>query len=468
MTLSLQSRSRASALAATTGPLLVAIALPLAAQPAPWNQWRGPGRDGHATGFEAPADWTAGLSRRWSVAVGAGLSSPVLDGERVFLFTREGEDEVLTAFALADGEQLWQARDTAPFEANMQAANPQFFERSKGKGPFATPLVEGGRIFTVGVTRRLQSRDAETGESIWRQELRLDGEDGSETEVDWNGPNYYGAASSPLIHSGTLIVQIGNSKRGEVVGLDPATGERRWTWDGLAVVSSSPVVATFGAPEPIEQLVAVTRHATVGLDPSTGAELWRFALDSNAHIATPVIWKDAVIFGTYTGEQIALDVARGETGGWQATERWRSDRRSFVATPVLRGDRLYGLAHNRRGQYYVLDAGTGELLWGSEGREGPNASLVDTGGVDDSGGALLVVDAFGTLLVMRPRDPELEVVARYPFSERQTWAHPAVVGRDLLIRDTQELARWSFGRDGETIVANQPAEARTAGPEEGR
>jgi outer membrane protein assembly factor BamB len=418
-----------------------------ASDQAPWNQWRGPGRDGVAPGLLAPADWSGGLVRVWSVEVGAGLSAPVTDGEAVYLFTREGDDEVLAAFALADGSRRWQSRDAIPFEANAQAANPQFFERSKGKGPFATPLVADGRVFTLGVTRLLQARDAATGERLWRVELPVaydaDGAPVGETEANWNGPNYYGAASSPLIHDGTLIVQVGNSQRGQVVGLDPATGERRWTWDGLAVVSSSPVVATIGAEE---QLVAVTRYATVGLDPRNGAELWRFALESNAHIATPVVWGDTVIFGTYQGEQIALDVARSADGSWKASERWRSDRRSFVATPVLRGDRLYGLAFNRRGQYYVLDAATGKVLWGSTGREGPNASFVD------AGDALLALDAFGALLVLQPSEPGLEIVARYPLSERQTWAHPAVAGSDLVIRDTHELARWRFAEGGEATV----------------
>src|SRR5215813_356106 len=89
-------------------PLLIFAAL-AAAGPgfaADWPQWRGPGRDGLAPGFQAPAHWPAALTKVWSVEVGPGHSGPAVAGGRVFVLTRQGGDEVVAARDLATGKEL--------------------------------------------------------------------------------------------------------------------------------------------------------------------------------------------------------------------------------------------------------------------------------------------------------------------------------------------------------------------------
>jgi hypothetical protein len=59
-----------------------------------WPQWRGPNRDSKVTGFTAPKTWPKALTQKWTVGVGDGVSSPVLVGDRVYVFGRQGNDEV--------------------------------------------------------------------------------------------------------------------------------------------------------------------------------------------------------------------------------------------------------------------------------------------------------------------------------------------------------------------------------------
>ena len=73
-----------------------------------WPQWRGPKRDGVASDFKAPKSWPEKLRLEWKVRVGYGAASPVMAGDRVYLFTNQGRGEVVTALSLRDGKQVWQ------------------------------------------------------------------------------------------------------------------------------------------------------------------------------------------------------------------------------------------------------------------------------------------------------------------------------------------------------------------------
>src|SRR5262245_52916629 len=63
-----------------------------------WPRWRGANGDGVVTGFAAPKTWPDQLKQRWKIAVGVGHSSPLVVGERVYLHSRQGEDEVAAAY----------------------------------------------------------------------------------------------------------------------------------------------------------------------------------------------------------------------------------------------------------------------------------------------------------------------------------------------------------------------------------
>ena len=85
----------------------VAVLGPVSAFAQDWPQWRGPGRDGAATGFRVPAEWPEALTQRWSVEVGLGYATPLVVGERLFVFARQGEEEVMSELDPADGASRW-------------------------------------------------------------------------------------------------------------------------------------------------------------------------------------------------------------------------------------------------------------------------------------------------------------------------------------------------------------------------
>ncbi|MCY4511650.1 MAG: hypothetical protein OXG35_32495, partial [Acidobacteria bacterium] len=79
--------------------LLVTVGETAAAQTGrlDYPQWRGRDRDGAASGFTEPSAWPAELTRRWTVPVGQGYATPIIVGHRVFMFTRQNGDEVMTS-----------------------------------------------------------------------------------------------------------------------------------------------------------------------------------------------------------------------------------------------------------------------------------------------------------------------------------------------------------------------------------
>src|SRR5918992_463424 len=130
---------------------------------ADWPQWRGPNRDGAGAVFTEPAQWPEKLIERWKVAVGSGHSSPVLVGNRIYLHSRQQDNEVIAAFDAQTGKVMWQDRYPAPYRMNPAATG-------HGPGPKSTPVVADGRVVTLGISGILSVLDANTGKVLWRKQ----------------------------------------------------------------------------------------------------------------------------------------------------------------------------------------------------------------------------------------------------------------------------------------------------------
>ncbi len=78
-----------------------------------WPQWRGPNRDGKASGFTAPKSWPKALNQKWKTTVGLGDATPALVGDKLYAFTRQGDDEVVLCLSAADGKELWRNKYAA-------------------------------------------------------------------------------------------------------------------------------------------------------------------------------------------------------------------------------------------------------------------------------------------------------------------------------------------------------------------
>jgi len=110
----------------------------------------------------------------------------------------------------------------------------------------------------------------------------------------------------------------------------------------------------------------------------------------------------------------------------------------YMNSPVLSGNLLFGMSDRRSGQFFCLDATTGATLWTSEGRQGDNAAIINASDF------LFLLNDEANLIVAKAGAKAYEPVAKYTVAESSTWAHPAVIGKRILIKDKSMLALWSL------------------------
>ena len=385
-----------------------------------WGQWRGAARDGVVKNFAAPAVWPKELKRLWKVPTGGGYSSPLVSAGRVFLHTRQEEVEVVSAFDLTTGKTLWSKSYPAPFSKNQYAVK-------MGKGPNSTPVLHAGNLYTLGVGAVLSAFDAKTGELKWRKDFSA--------QID-TSKMFCGTAMSPVIEKGMLIVHVGDDRGGQVVAFDAATGAEKWKWQGDGPGYSSPIVVDLAGAR---QVVTLTDRSVVGLAADSGKLLWKmaFADEWNENIVTPVVYgKSLIVSGIRQGTR-AFEVVN-TAAGYEAKQLWHNPQVSmYMSSPVLDGDYLYGLSSQRKGQYFCLDARTGQIVWATDGREGNQAAVLSAGGV------LLFLTADADLIVAARSRKGFEPLARYRVADAATWAHPAVFGKQILVKDEAALSLWS-------------------------
>jgi outer membrane protein assembly factor BamB len=400
------------------------ITLASAAAGQEWNQWRGPGRDGLVPASQAPKAWPVALKQTWRVPTGEGYSSPLFSQGRVFVHARQDPDEVVTAIDYAKGEVLWQKKYPAEFQKNQYAVK-------MAKGPNATPLVVGNRLFTVGVTAVVNAWDTATGKLLWTKDF-------SKT-VDTT-KMFCGTAASPLLLNGQVVIQVGSDIHGgQILALDPASGETRWEWRGAGPGYASPVVIDVGGQT---QLVSMTDSSIVGLNAKDGKELWSIPFPDEWHenIVTPV-WTGThlIVSGTRQGTHaFALQQSGGK---WQATESWKNSEVSmYMSSPVYGDGLLYGFSDKRKGQFVALDAKTGVVRWITEGREGEHASVLLLPA------HVVYLTNNADLIVTRRNTPKFEIAQRYDVAEGATWAMPVFLGTDVLVRDASGLSRLTPGQ----------------------
>jgi len=411
-----RSRSRARVRYLRVGAFFLCWVAVASAQEQDWPQWRGARRDG-SVDAALPSQWPDALTKRWEIAVGAGHASPVVSGNRVVVIARQGDQEIVRALDVASGKEMWRAAYPAPYVVNPAAW-------AHGPGPKSTPAIAGGRVFTLGISGILSAFDLANG------------------TLDWRVPApavlpQYGAATSPLIDGTSVIVHVGGDGNGALTSFDAATGKPRWQWKGDGPGSGSPIIATFGG---VRQVIAQTQRLLVGLNASSGALLWQvpFTDDFSQNAFTPVAFQDLLI---NAGVDAPLTAIRPKLNGgkWIAETVWTNPQTPmFMSSPVVIDGTIYGLTTRGKGQFVAIDAATGKLRWNTQGREGDNASILG------SRSWLLASTTDGNLIVARANPQKYEEVRRYQIAQSAVWAHPAITGRSIIVKDVDKVICWSF------------------------
>jgi len=391
---------------------------------ADWPQFRGPTGQGLVPNGRLPVEWGRTRNIAWKRAIpGAGWSSPVVAGGRVYLTTslsvqgRPTGDQSLRALALdaKTGELLW---DREVFlQSGVSAA------RISGKSSHAnpTPVVDDGRLFVHFGHQGTACLDL-AGNLLWRN-----------TSLTYEP--VHGNGGSPALVDGALVFNCDGNDRQFVAALDAGTGKLLWKTDRNAHASRgfsfcTPLVITVNRRK---QVVSPGSDVVAGYDPACGKEIWRVRYVGWSVVPRPVFGHGLLFVCIGSESPKLLAIRSGGEGDVTDTHVAWTTQKAVPMTPslLLIGDDLYMVADN--GVASCLDAKTGRGHWRE--RLGGNYSASPL--VADS--KIYFVSEEGACTVVKA-GKRFQPVARNDLGER-TLASPAAADGGLYLRTERHLYR---------------------------
>ncbi|MEQ9410895.1 MAG: PQQ-like beta-propeller repeat protein [Fuerstiella sp.] len=404
-----------------------------------WPQWGGPQRDivWRESGIVERLPTDGLLPRVWSVPVAEGYSGPAVADGRVFLTDRQPaeQNERVLCFDADTGQELWKKSYPARYTISYPA------------GPRATPVVDEGRVYTIGAIGQMYCLQADTGEEIWEKDFQQDY--GTRLPI-------WGMAAAPLVDGQRLITLVGGSDGALVVAFDKSTGRELWrSLEDETVGYCPPVIYEFGGRR---QLIIWHPSAVSSLDPETGDVIWQmpWQIRSGLTIPMPRQSGDHLFLTAFYNGPLMLKV-----GADQAEVVWRGRSNSeqedktdglhsIMPTPWVNSDNIFGVCSY--GQLRGLDAATGERLWETTEATGRgrwwNAFIIpheDRFFLHNEQGDLIIArlssDGYTELSRAKLVEPTRKVQRRMTI-----WSHPAFAMQSVFARNDRELVRVSLAK----------------------
>jgi outer membrane protein assembly factor BamB len=383
-----------------------------------WPQFLGPERNGisHETGLIAT--WPEkGPPILWEKSIGDGYSGPVVAGDKLILFHRIGNEEIVECLDAEKGKGLWKFAYATEYADSF----------GKGNGPRATPLMAGDRVYTLGPDGVLLALDLRTGKKVWHHELM------KEYQL---AENFFGIGTSPLAEGDLLLVNVGPSGGG-VLAFHKETGKEAWKAKCESASYSSPVAATIDGTR---HVFFFTMGGLVSLDPKTGdirfRKPWRSRNPASVTAASPlVIGNQVFISASYGTGAVLLRVRKDDV-----EEIWKSDKvmSNHYNTCIYKDGFLYGCDGRQEpgARLRCAELATGKVRWTNEGFGCANMILAE--------GRLITLSEEGDLLLLETNPDEYKELARIHVLDKPCRAPLALANGRLYARNDRKLICWNL------------------------
>jgi outer membrane protein assembly factor BamB len=372
-------------------------AAPGAAAAADWPQWLGPSRNGLSPENSGwPQGWPPKLL--WSRNVGAGCTSPIMAGGRLYVMgwagtgkgrlqeNPPGADAIL-CFDAATGRELWKQSYPERYQGRYRAGDADQYG-----GPCSTPAFDAGEglLFTLGVDGDLRCWDARAGgRLVWGKQLYEEYKVAQRPDVG-GGVRDYGFTSSPLVRGNEVIVEVG-APGGTVIAFDKKTGKQLWSsqYAGPAGHSGGPVPMRVGS---VDCLAVLSLRGLVVMRLDRGSEGrtlatfdWQTTFGCNT--PTPAVAGDRVVLTSGYNHMRTVQVEVSPLG---TRQRWVSRPSATVSSPLVLGNRAYVM----EGPLYCLDLADGRVVWhGGSFGNGSCLATADDKIIAFGNGRLALLDA---------------------------------------------------------------------------
>jgi outer membrane protein assembly factor BamB len=405
-----------------------------------WPQWRGPAGTGASSETRLPESWSDTQNIAWKTRLnGVGVSSPIVWGDHVFITSQAGSG------ATRQGPRLGQGGEASPAERSLgnaaaqgpgvrfliEALNRVSGERAwtfelaaEGTLPTvhdkhnlasASPVVDGERVYAVFGSGQVVAVDM-GGKLIWTRNLATEY---GPFDIDW------GAASSPIVHRGSLIVVCYHQTASYLLALDARTGRHLWKTERPKGVLSYSTPVVVPGPQG-EELIVNSSVGVESYDPATGGALWHF--DEPSRFPIPVaMHHQGVIYlsrGYRSGPYAAIRPGgRGDISRTHVV--WHVPTGAPYISSLVYYDGLLYMAGDV-GVITCVDAGTGAQVWRER-----LGGIYTASPVAGDGKIYLLSESGETLVLRAGRTPE--VLARNRIDGR-VLASPAISGGRIFIR----------------------------------
>ena len=386
-----------------------------------WSQWRGPTRDGY---LEKESPWPKSISKEilrlsWRKKLGKGYPGPIVSEKLVFTVETKGKNEVVRAFDRESGKQKWETS----WPGSMSVP---FFAWKNGSWVRSTPAYDGKNLYVAGMRDFLVCIEADTGKKKWSVDFM----------ERYKAPlPAFGFVCSPLVDGEHLYVQAGSG----LVKLEKETGESIWRSlsDKGGMYGSAFSSPTIASPQGKRQLLVQTRTDLAGVDLKDGKVLWRQPIKAfrGMNILTPSIYGNGIFTSSYGGKTLLFDLSETPSG-FSVSEKWQNRQEGYMSGPIIIDDFCY--IHLRKQRMTCIDMKNGDTKWISEKSFGKYMSMVS------NGKEIIALDEDGTLYLIEPNSQKLSVRESREISDEPSWAHLALSGRQMFVRELQAIACYEW------------------------
>jgi outer membrane protein assembly factor BamB len=399
---------------------------------ADWAQFRGPHGLGTSSEKVLPTEWSADKNIVWrTVLPGAGASSPITVGKRIYLTCysgygmdqgragkgeagkQEGLKRHLVCLDRAGGKILW-AKEFKPLLPEHQY---------KGEGSYhgyaaSTPASDGQRLYVFFGKSGVYCFDLD-GKELWHKLV------GKKTDR-------WGSGSSPLLYKNTVIINA-SIEDGSLVALDKMSGTEVWKTKGIGSAWNTPFLAK--APSGETELVISIQNHLLGLNPDTGKELWRCE-GIHRYVCPSVVAHDGIVYVT-GGDQATFAVRLGGRGDVSKTHvLWRTQKGSNVSSPIIHEGHLYwGSTHG--GIITCQEAASGKTVY--QQRLKPPAGIIYASPLLADGKLYFPSQHSGTFVLAAT--PKFDLLAHNVFQDDNSRTNASIIVSDgqLLMRNDRYL-----------------------------
>ena len=292
-----------------------------------WPQFRGPNCSGVSATARPPAAFGPGTNQLWKVAAPAGMSSPVVWGDRIFLTAFDAGKLEVHCYARKDGKLLWKrAVSTGKLEE---------FHSTEGSPAASSCATDGRRVVSYFGSYGLICHDV-AGKELWRHPLSL-----AETAGG------FGTGGSPTLVGGLVLLNRDMLKGCLLLAVDLKTGKRAWEAARPDVTQSygSAIVWKHGG---VDEVVMSGSLKLKAYELKTGAERWSLTGMPSFTCTTPVVGDGLLFFAGWapgkgdspmpTFEQTAANFDKNKDGAITPDEVKGTPLESFFRAQDLNGD----------------------------------------------------------------------------------------------------------------------------------